>query len=662
MPRVIDPVWIPTSDGCRLAARVWLPDDAESKPCPVVLEAIPYRRLDGTLEIDHPRYEWWARHGLVGVRVDLRGSGDSDGVMHDEYLAQEQDDDLEVIAWLADQPWCNGRIGMIGYSWGGFAGLQVAARRPPALGAVVTVNSTVRRYTDDCHYLGGSVNAHDMLSWATTMLALNARPPDPAVVGERWREMWERRLAVAPPMIERWLSHQLEDEYWRHGSVAFEMEAITCPVLAVGGWADPYRNAVLELLEGLSAPAFGIIGPWAHGYPHTTAPGPQVGFLTDCARFFRCYLAGDANGYDREASLRAYVQDFDPPGPVQEERSGRWISVPDWPPATPGPERWDLVDGSLSPGRPDAAGEPRPPRRIRSVQRNGLGAGSWCPYGGPTQPHDQRFDDALSLSYDSEPLDRDLEILGFPRLRVRLVADRPRALLAARVCDVSPTGASLLVTRGILNLTHRDGHDRTVPLPVGEPVTIDLRLDCVGHRFRRGHRVRLALSPTYWPWVWPSPEPVELTVESAGYLELPVLSTHEPAELGEAETTESVPVRWVAQSPFRQVIRDELPGGEVEFFSQPDYLAGRRCLTELELEAEDWGENVYTIGADPLSATVTCRRRAGLSRRGWDTRIEADATMRADAEVFVVDTELRAFADGRSVAVRRFSTRVPRLD
>src|ERR1700709_926267 len=210
---------------------------AAARPAPGILGAVPYRRSDGTLEGDEPRYAWWAERGFAGVRVDIRGSGDSDGLIYDEYLAQEQDDAIEVIAGIARQPWSNGRVGMIGYSWGGFAGLQVAARQPPALGAVVTVNSTVRRYTDDCHYVGGCVNAHDLPSWATTMPAHAAPPPDPAVVGDGGRAAWERRLDVAPPMIEPWLTHQLEDEYWRHGSVAFAYESVTCPVLAVGGWA-----------------------------------------------------------------------------------------------------------------------------------------------------------------------------------------------------------------------------------------------------------------------------------------------------------------------------------------------------------------------------------------------------------------------------------------
>jgi predicted acyl esterase len=181
------------------------------------------------------------------------------------------------------------------------------------------------------------------------MLAYDARPPDPAVVGSEWRAAWERRLDVAPPMIERWLSHQLEDDYWRHGSVAFDYAAIACPVLAVGGWSDPYRNAVLDLLEHMQAPCFGLIGPWAHGYPHDTTPGPQIGFLEECARFFGHYLRGDDNGYDGTPALRAYLQSFDPPAAFLERRSGRWLAAADWPPPAPESLALTLGDRVLEP-------------------------------------------------------------------------------------------------------------------------------------------------------------------------------------------------------------------------------------------------------------------------------------------------------------------------
>jgi hypothetical protein len=667
MAQVLDPVWIPLPDGARLAARVWLPEGAldSAPPCPTILEAIPYRRREGTLTVDHPRYDYWARQGFAGVRVDLRGSGDSDGVLTDEYLRQEQDDDLTVIEWIAGQPWSNGRVGMIGYSWGGFAGLQVAARRPPALGAVVTVNSTVRRYTDDCHYVGGAVNAHDMLSWATTMLVFDARPPDPEIVGERWRQMWDQRLDVTPPMIEPWLGHQLEDDYWRHGSVAFDYEAVACPVLAVGGWSDPYRNAVLDLLEHLNGPAFGLIGPWAHGYPHITKPGPQVGFLSECARFFGRYLRDDANGYDGEPALRAYVQDYDEPAAYQPRRSGRWVSLAAWPSAERLADHHRLRPGTLAPTAPDPAGQ----QHVCSPQDTGLTAGSWCPYGGPSQPLEQTPDDKRSLCFDTAPLQDPVDMLGFPRLRLQIAADRPQAVLVARLCDIAPTGASLLVTRGVLSLTHRCRHDALTPLQPGTRVDVELRLDCAGHRFAPGHRIRLAVSSTYWPWVWPTPEAATLTLSlDTAELELPLLGAHGSADLGRLEQIGEIATQPLAPSAQTQTqtqaqtVHRAAEEATAALISQPDFLAGRIRITELGLEVEDWGENTYRIRSDdPLSAEVRCRRRAVLARPGWETQVEAEATMTGTASEFVVQTELRARHNGETVATRHFTTRVPRF-
>jgi putative CocE/NonD family hydrolase len=252
--REIENTWIPLSDGTRLATRIWLPVDAENNPVPALLEYLPYRKNDGTAIRDAIRHPYLAGHGYACVRVDMRGSGDSDGILYDEYLPREQDDALEVLAWIAAQPWCSGSIGMFGISWGGFNSLQIAARRPPELKAIITVCSTDDRYADDVHYIGGCVLAYDMLPWASIMLAYNATPPDPRFVGERWRDMWFERMEKSPPFVEAWLTHQRRDAYWQHGSVCEDFSAITIPVYAVGGWADGYPNAIPRLLAGLSGP------------------------------------------------------------------------------------------------------------------------------------------------------------------------------------------------------------------------------------------------------------------------------------------------------------------------------------------------------------------------------------------------------------------------
>ena len=343
--RVIEHTLIPLKDGTQLAARLWLPDDAEQNPVPAILEYLPYRKRDGTYERDALTHPYLAGHGYAGVRVDIRGSGESDGLLADEYALQEQDDALEIIAWLAAQPWCSGAVGMMGISWGGFNGLQVAARRPPALKAVVSICSTDDRYADDVHYMGGAKLLAGF-GWASFFFGAMCHPPDPALVGDRWRAMWLERLENVPLFLEIWMRHQRRDAYWKHGSVCEDFGAIQCPVYAVGGWTDGYTNAIPRLLEHLAAPRKGLIGPWAHAYPHFALPGPQIGFLQDMLRWWDHWLKGVETGVMDEPMLRAWMTDSVKPATYHKELPGRWVGEPSWPPpaggedaASPVPDR-----------------------------------------------------------------------------------------------------------------------------------------------------------------------------------------------------------------------------------------------------------------------------------------------------------------------------------
>ena len=216
---MIDPQWIPLSDGSRLCARVWLPESASWRPVPAILEYLPYRRGDVTALEDSLIHPYFAARGYASVRVDIRGSGDSDGILTDEYSEQEHRDALEVIGWLAEQPWCSGAVGMMGISWSGFNSLQVAALRPPALRAIITACSTDDRYDNDVHYYGGVPLGYYLLPWASAMMAFNVRPPDPAIVGDRWRELWHAaarrqrrpgRALASPPGPGRLLAPRID--------------------------------------------------------------------------------------------------------------------------------------------------------------------------------------------------------------------------------------------------------------------------------------------------------------------------------------------------------------------------------------------------------------------------------------------------------------------
>ncbi|MCB0032104.1 MAG: CocE/NonD family hydrolase, partial [Anaerolineales bacterium] len=323
---IVENCWIALSDGTRLAARLWLPEGAANRPVPALFEFLPYRKNDGTAIRDARRQAYFAGHGYAAVRVDMRGSGDSDGILTDEYTEQEHEDALEILRWIAAQPWCDGNIGMHGISWGGFNSLQVAARQPPELKALLVIGFTDDRYHDDVHYMGGCLLTQQMLSWSAVMFAYNAAPPDPRFVGERWRELWFQRMAANRPWVETWVDHQRRDAYWRHGSICEDYGAIQVPVYAVGGWADSYNNSIPRLLQNLEVPRKGLIGPWCHTFPEVGEPGPAIGFLQESLRWWDHWLKGIDTGIMDEPMLRSWVQDSLPPARHYDYRPGRWVA------------------------------------------------------------------------------------------------------------------------------------------------------------------------------------------------------------------------------------------------------------------------------------------------------------------------------------------------
>jgi putative CocE/NonD family hydrolase len=639
--RRIDHAWIPLADGTRLAARIWLPEDADDDPVPAILEYLPYRKGDAFAARDARHHAYFAGHGYAGVRVDLRGSGDSDGILLDEYLAQEQDDALEVIAWLAEQPWCSGAVGMLGISWGGFNGLQVAARRPPALKAIVSMCASDDRYADDVHYVGGCVLAVDMLPWAATMLTGNALPPDPAAVGDGWRETWLARLERTPAFVEAWLAHQRRDGYWRQGSVCEDYGAIEAAVYAVGGWADGYSNAIPRLIAGLPGPRKGLIGPWSHAFPQDGEPGPAIGFLQECLRWFDHWLKGIDTGVMDEPVLRAWMQEPVAPATHYTERPGRWVAEDRWP-ANTNPWTWDFA--------PDEA------LTHRSTESTGLDAGAWCPDGGEGDwPADQRAEDERSLAFTSEPLHDDVEILGFGEVDLSLAVDRPTALVAVRLCDVAPDGSSLLVTRGVLNLTHRDGHADPVPLEPGRRYDVRVTLDAIGQRVPAGHRLRVALSTAYWPWAWPSPEPVALTLHG-GTLTLPNRppSHDEQPDFGPPEWAAPLPVQTITPGATSRRRTDH----ELRFEWD---VGGHRRLVDSGIEMDDTHVTTYRIAdGDPLSASLRVQCSSALGRGAWRTRVETDSRMTSTATEFIVTHELEAHEGDERIYSRSWTLTFPR--
>jgi len=654
-------VWVPMSDGVRLAARIWRPEAAEREPVPAILEMIPYRKQDLTSYRDSIHHPYLAGHGYACVRVDLRGSGDSEGVLADEYLERELRDAEEVLAWLEEQPWCNGRAGMMGISWGGFNALQVAARRPRILDAIVTVCSTDDRYADDVHYMGGCLLS-DNLSWASTMFAYNSCPPDPELVGDDWRKMWHDRLDRSGLWLAEWLAHQRRDTYWAHGSVCEDYAAIRCPVLAVSGWADGYSNAVLRLLSRLSCERKGLIGPWSHKYPHLGQPGPAIGFLQEMVRWWDRWLKDADNAVMDEPMLRVWMQDSVPPSTAYEERPGRWVDEPSWPSPRVTVSRRQLARHRVAAPEEEVAEEAL---TIESPLTVGQFAGKWCSYNAPPDlPYDQRDEDGGSLVFDSDALSDRYEILGTPVVELDFASDRPSAMVAVRLSDVSPDGRATRVTYGLLNLAHLDGHDQPRSLEPGRRYRAKVHLNGCAHSFAPGHRMRVSLSTSYWPLAWPPPEPVQLRVfTGSSVLSLPE-RPHDPSQppprpFEEPEGTEPIGLTQVQPGDQSWTVTRDLVGYESALEVVNDLGVVR--FDEIDLEVGRRADERYTCVADDFESIRGETRWLMRFRRGdWEVTTVTKTVLTSTTTQFRVFAELDAYEGDRRVLSRNWDCAIPR--
>jgi putative CocE/NonD family hydrolase len=641
---------------------IWLPGDALENAVPAILEYLPYRKRDGTAVRDAGNHRYFAAHGYACIRVDMRGSGDSEGLLRGEYLKQEQDDALEILRWIAAQPWCTGSIGMIGISWGGFNGLQVAARRPPELKAVISLCSTDDRYDNDVHYMGGCLLVENFL-WGSNMAEINPTPPDPAVVGDKWRSLWMKRLEDDFLYMSEWHRRQRRDDFWKHASICEDYSAVQCPVYLVSGWMDPYKNSLFRMLEHLECPKKGLVGPWAHRYPNVALPGPQIGFLQESIRWWDKWLKGIETGIMDEPMLRCYLQDTVPPKTYYDFRPGHWVVESNWPSQRIVPHIMGLKAGGLT----EEASGSNDKLSICSPQTVGFASGRWFGYGAsltPDAPGDQRREAGGSLVFDSQPLEQPLDILGALVVHLRIASDKPNALVAATLSEVLPNGSATRLSYGLLNLTHRDSHEDLKPLEPGRFYDVTIKLNECGQRIGAGSRIRLSLSSSYFPITWPVPEKATLTIDCAfSSLHVPTrpenlldsqLKPFEPAENGP-------PLRTSIIRPENgsNILTEDLATGEVKQTIRAD--AG---LLQNEDNGWRFGMDRTIVCAvrpdDPLSASVQQQFRKEFGRSGLDLAIDGWTKATVTQTELHLTARVDAWEQGERVFGRDYSYKIPR--
>ncbi len=656
--RLVKNVLIPMRDGVRLAADLYMPASGACEDrWPVVMDYIPYRKDE--VAPGNRYYEVLPTHGYVVARVDIRGTGGSEGSNTDEYTLQEQLDGYDAIEWLAEQPWCDGHVNMMGISYGGFTALQVAAHAPPHLTSIIPVDFTDDRYTDDCHYRGGLLRMYYDVGWyGARMLAWNAMPPFPEWSGEGWAEVWEEHLRHNEPYLLKWLAHPVDGPYWRQGSVRDTPERIKCPVFMIGGWRDGYPNPPLRLYALLNVPRKVLIGPWNHAYPDTAIPGPRIDHLHEVVRWLDHWCKGRDTGIMDEPPITVYMQRYEAPVVDRLDSAGEWRAETAWPVPGAAERRLYFQAGrglANQPGEPGSAAYDYAPTV-------GLAGGLWS---GGLQfglPGDQRPDEALSLNFTTAPLAEEMHILGRPRVTLHVASTATVMGFAVSLSDVAPDGASHLVAKGMLNGTRRVSFSEPTALEPGTIYALEIEIDTTAWIFAPGHRLRLSVASADFPNVWPTPELGLNTVHfGATYpscLVLPVV----PATGSAAPPA----FRPSPKQPSRHAAAVEPPTWRVE----QDVLTG--TTTVVVRYATQFRPHAAAVIQREFGShsQVDPRAPAGASVRGWHVcRVvrpnhviqgRTDALIQSTATHFHITLDLEVRVNDAPHFTQRWSETVPR--
>ncbi|KAI2472948.1 galactose-binding domain-like protein [Annulohypoxylon bovei var. microspora] len=479
--------------------------------------------------------------------------------------------------------------------------------------------------------------------------------------GDKWREMWLERLEYGVPYVAEWHEHPRRDEFWQHASVCEDYSAIQCPVYLVSGWQDPYSNSIFRMMEHLQCPKKALIGPRAHKYPNMAMPKADVGFLQESLRWWDKWLKGTETGIMDESSFRCYQQTSAPPQRHYDSRPGRWVAENIWPSSGVVPRSMGLEPKRLANG----ASQSDANLSFCSPQTVGFGTGRWVPYGLEADlPGDQLEDTRGSLTFDSQPLTEPLDVFGAAVVRLRVASDKPNALVAAVISEVLPDGSATRLTYGVLNLTHRDGHINLKALEPHRFYNATVRLNECCQRISAGSTVRLALSTSYFPTVWPSPEVATLTIDCASSsLELPTRLDNpldgQPKPFEPAVNGPPLKTIQLREGKSKKTITEDLDSGEK---MATYYSDSRFCeVEETDWRFGGWSEVTSKIRPDdPLSGLAQQRFREEYGRGELELAIEGMATMTATATEWQLTMQIEALEQGERIFEREWKYNIPR--
>ena len=651
-------VMIPMPDGIQLAADLYMPADIPAgEHLPVLLEYTPYRKNDSRGS-KYRMYTYFVKRGYVVARVDIRGTGNSQGrTIPYEYSEIELSDGDAVIAWLAKQDWSNGNVGMFGISWGGFNSIQMAVRKPPALKAFVALMATEDLYQEDVHYMDGIIHID---SWMMSNDLSNAMPGAPEF---RLDEDWLRNRFEVEPSVFTYMREQRDGSFWDRASARDKYEQIQIPGYYIGGWYDGYRDSPPRMLEHVKAPVKAMIGPWDHYYPHNAWPAPQVEWRHEAVRWFDQWLKGNDTGILDEPRFAVYVRDWHPPGPGVDEIPGHWRWEEGWP-----IER--SVTKTFYAGQDHGLSSSPSAQATHSLKYKpsvGLAGGGPVMWWGNIPPDQQSMDD-YSLIYDSHPLDSPLEILGMPRAILKVSADVSRANWVVRICDVAPDGSVTQVGGAAFNGTHRKSAREPEDLIPGKVFPLEIEMHFTSWVFPKGHRIRFAINNAQWPMLWPTPYQMTTTLAIGGMegarVELPVVPPadrpvpkfklpEEGPSLPDYASVDSGNVSGYAE--IKSIQRDEQSGAAFGIATNATSFRYPWGLEHFEERLEH-----RTSDLNPAETSVIGIYAVAIDLKDRTIRMEQNVVFKSDLKNFHMNFIRRFKVDGETLHEKQWNEIFPR--
>ena len=651
-------VMIPMPDGIQLAADLYMPADIPAgEHLPVLLEYTPYRKNDSRGS-KYRMYTYFVKRGYVVARVDIRGTGNSQGrTIPYEYSEIELSDGDAVIAWLAKQDWSNGNVGMFGISWGGFNSIQMAVRKPPALKAFVALMATEDLYQEDVHYMDGIIHID---SWMMSHDLSNAMPGAPEF---RLDEDWLCNRFEVEPSVFTYMREQRDGSFWDRASARDKYEQIQIPGYYIGGWYDGYRDSPPRMLEHVKAPVKAMIGPWDHYYPHNAWPAPQVEWRHEAVRWFDQWLKGIDTGILDEPRFAVYVRDWHPPGPGVDEIPGHWRWEEGWP-----IER--SVTKTFYAGQDHGLFSSPSAQATHSLKYKpsvGLAGGGPVMWWGNIPPDQQSMDD-YSLIYDSHPLDSPLEILGMPRAILKVSADVSRANWVVRICDVAPDGSVTQVGGAAFNGTHRKSAREPEDLIPGKVFPLEIEMHFTSWVFPKGHRIRFAINNAQWPMLWPTPYQMTTTLAIGGVegarVELPVVPPadrpvpkfklpEEGPSLPDYASVDSGNVSGYAE--IKSIQRDEQSGAAFGIATNATSFRYPWGLEHFEERLEH-----RTSDLNPAETSVIGIYAVAIDLKDRTIRMEQNVVFKSDLKNFHMNFIRRFKVDGETLHEKQWNEIFPR--